>query len=231
MDHGTGRTGWQGLEHFARGMRCRALVLAIVVHMLPVATASAEIIDRVLAVVDGQLVTLSDARAALKFDLVPADVSEDPVWAAMQRLIDRRLMLAEIDRYAFPEPPAEEVDAAMTKIERRFRDVLAFEIALNSTALSRDELRRFLRDTLRIDTYLQQRFSSALQPSDEDVSRFYREHPDRFTVQGALQPLAEVREQVRAAIIEERRDRLAAEWLEGLRRRGSVQVFYMPARG
>ena len=64
----------------------------------------AEIIDRMLAVVDGQIVTLSDVRAALRFGLVPADVTTDPIAAALQRLIDRRLMLHEVERYAPPEP-------------------------------------------------------------------------------------------------------------------------------
>lgn len=209
---------------------CRGTV-ALAMTLLPFAAASGEIIDRVLAVVDGQLVTLSDARAALKFGLVPADVSEDPIWAAMQRLIDRKLMLGEIVRYAFPDPPQAQVDAALAEIERRYEDALAFEIALNSTALSRDELRRYLRDSLRIETYLQQRFSSALQPSEEDLARYHREHAERFSVAGTLQPLDEVRDEVRAAILADRRDRLAADWLEGLRRRGAVQVFYLPGRG
>ena len=38
----------------------------------------AEVIDRVLAVVDTQIITLSDARAALRFALVPQDVAVDP---------------------------------------------------------------------------------------------------------------------------------------------------------
>jgi hypothetical protein len=65
----------------------------------------AEVIDRVLAVVDTQIITLSDVRAAVRFALVPQDVAVDPIAAVMQRLIDRRLMLAEVDRYAPPEPP------------------------------------------------------------------------------------------------------------------------------
>ncbi len=156
----------------------------------------AEIIDRILAIVDTQIITLSDVRAALKFGLVPADVSTDPVGAALQRLIDRRLMLAEVDRYAPPEPAESAVTASVSAIEGRFADALAFEIALNQSALSREELRRHLRDSFRIETYLRQRFASAIQGPGDDV------------------------EAQRAAFVR--------QWVEGLRRRGAVQLLYLP---
>lgn len=187
----------------------------------------AEVIDRILAVVDTQIVTLSDARAALRFALVPEDVSADPIAAVLQRLIDRRLMLAEVDRYAPPEPTPAAVDAAVAVIERRFKDTLEMEIALNQSAMSREELRRYVRDTLRLETYFQQRFSTVVQPSEDEILRYYREHAADFTVSGKLQPLEAARESVRTAVIREQRDVLVRQWVEGLRRRGAVQVLYL----
>jgi len=97
----------------------------------------AEIIDRVLAVVDTQIITLSDVRAALRFGLVPEDLTTDPTGAVLQRLIDRRLMLIEVDRYAPPEPSEAAVNASLAAVERRFKDALGLEIALNQSSLSR----------------------------------------------------------------------------------------------
>jgi len=174
----------------------RSIALALIL-MGTSTTGRAEIIDRILAIVDTQIITLSDVRAALKFGLVPAEVNTDPVAAALQRLIDHRLMLAEVDRYAPPEPTESAVTASVAAIERRYADALAFEIALNQSALSREELRRHLRDSLRIDTYLRQRFASAIQGPGEDV------------------------EAQRAAFVR--------QWVEGLRRRGAVQLLYLPA--
>jgi len=160
-------------------------------------TGRAEIIDRILAIVDTQMITLSDVRAALRFRLVSEEVSADPVGAALQRLIDRRLMLAEVDRYAPPEPSESVISASVAAIEQRFGDALAFEIALNQSALNREELRRHLRDSLRIDTYLRQRFASAVQGPGDDV--------------------------------EAQRTAFVRQWVEGLRRRGAVQLLYLPA--
>ena len=149
-------------------------------------------------------------RAALRFALVPQDVAVDPIAAVMQRLIDRRLMLAEVDRYAPPEPTPAAVDAAMAAIERRYKDALEMEIALNQSAMSREELRRYVRDTLRLEAYFQQRFSTVVQPSEDDILRYYREHAAEFTVAGKLQPLDAVREAARAAVIREQREVLRA---------------------
>ena len=205
-----------------------SFALALTLTLFAPAAGRTEVIDRIMAVVDTQIITLSDTRAALRFALVPADVSVDPLAAALQRLIDRRLMIAEVDRYAPPEPLPAQVDAALSVIERRFQDALAMEIALNQTAMSREELRRFVRDTLRIDAYLQQRFASVVQASDDDIVRYYREHSSEFTVDGRLRPLDDVREAARAGAVREQRAALVQQWLEGLRRRGSVQVLYLP---
>ena len=207
----------------------RRLVAGLMIVLSTSWAASAEVIDRILAVVDTQIITLSDVRAALRFGLVPVDVSTDPTGAVLQRLIDRRLMLIEVDRYAPPEPGEPAVNTSLAAVERRFKDALGLEIALNQSALTREELRRHLRDTLRIEAYLQQRFSTAVQVSDDEVLRYYREHPEDFMRDGQVRPFEEVRETVRTRVIENQLATFVTQWVEGLRKRGSVQLLYLPA--
>ena len=207
------------------------LVVGLTILVSASGPVRAEIIDRVLAVVDTQIITLSDVRAALRFGLVPEDVTTDPTGAVLQRLIDRRLMLIEVDRYAPPEPSEAAVNASLAAVERRFKDALGLEIALNQSSLTREELRRQLRDTLRIESYLQQRFSTSVQVSDDEVARYYREHPEEFTREGQVRSFEEARETARARVIEHQRATFVTQWIEGLRKRGSVQLLYLPAAG
>lgn len=206
----------------------RGLLVALAILVGASWSTRAEIIDRILAVVDAQIITLSDVRAALRFGIVPEDVSTDPTGAVLQCLIDRRLMLIEVDRYAPPEPSEAAVNASLAAVERRFKDALGLEIALNQSALTREELRRQLRDTLRIESYLQQRFSTSVQVSDDEVVRYYREHSEEFTRDGQLRPFEEVRDAVRTRVIENQRAAFVTQWIEGLRKRGSVQLLYLP---
>ena len=207
----------------------RGLVVGLTLLSTVSWSAHAEIIDRILAVVDTQIITLSDVRAALRFGLVPEEVSLDPTGAVLQHLIDRRLMLIEVDRWASPEPGESLVNARLSAVEGRFKDALAFEIALNQSGLTREELRREVRDTLRIEAHLQQRFSSAAHVSDDEVLRYYREHSEEFVRDGQLRPFDEVREMARARAIESQRSASVTQWIEGLRRRGAVQLLYLPA--
>src|SRR5436190_13652615 len=98
-----------------------ALRTGIIIAALATATvARAEILDRVLAVVAGRLIMLSDVTVARDLRLVPLAASGDPVRDVLTKLIDRELVLAEVDRYAPPEPTAEAVDSEVQRVRARF---------------------------------------------------------------------------------------------------------------
>src|SRR5882672_5890635 len=123
--------------------------------------ARAETIERVLAVVAGQLITLSDVTAARDLGLESADGAADSVRAILIRLIDRELMLAEVDRYGPPEPTAEAVDREVEQVRARFPSPDAFNAALVRSGIDEKHLRETLRQNLRMAAYLDQRFTSA----------------------------------------------------------------------
>jgi len=155
-----------------RALRTAALcALLVALHPLPSALLPfalgpssflhAETIDRVLAVVNGDLITLSDVMAAKELGLVAAEGSEDPVKAVLAQLIDRALELDEVDRYAPPEPSADAVDAEVRLIRGRFPSPAAFDAALSRTGLDLSHLRETVRENLRARAYLDQRFVAA----------------------------------------------------------------------
>jgi hypothetical protein len=121
----------------------------------------AETIDRVLAVVAGQLITLTDVTAAIDLGLQSADGAADPVRAVLSRLIDRELVLAEVDRYAPPEPTTAAVDLAVERVRQRLPSSAAFDAALARSGIDEQHLRETLRQDLRMRAYLDQRFSAA----------------------------------------------------------------------
>jgi len=129
---------------------------------LGLTSVHAETIDRVLAVVAGNLITLSDVNAAYELGLVrpPAPVA-DPVRYVLTQLIDRELQLNEVDRFAPPEPSAEAVDQAVAELQRRFASAQALDAVLSRSGIDIQHLRETLRENLRIQAYLDQRFASA----------------------------------------------------------------------
>ena len=184
------------------------------------ASAYAEIIDRILAVVNGALIMQSDVRLAVRLGLAPS-TGNDAVAAPLDALIERRLVLEEVDRYAPPEPPPAEVDRRLAEI--RTRAGTAFDTILRDSGVSVDQVRRQLRDDLRIDGYLLQRFG-AVQPSDDEIQQYYRDHQAAFTRNGAVRPIDEVRDLARAELIANQRTGMIKDWVAGLRRRATINV-------
>jgi hypothetical protein len=120
----------------------------------------AEIIDRALAVVGGVVITQSDARASAELGLASVEGSGDPQAAVLAWLVDRQLMLMEVDRSLPPEPTEEAVTQQLQKVRGRFQSEAEFEKVLRRTGVDEMRLRATLRDQLRIDAYLNQRFGS-----------------------------------------------------------------------
>ena len=133
----------------------------LIAACLGAAAAHAETIDRVLAVVAGQLITLTDVTAAADLGLQAADGAADPVRAVLAKLIDRELVLAEVDRYAPAEPAADAVDREVQRVRQRFASAEAFDAALARSGIDQPHLRETLRQDLRMRAYLDQRCSTA----------------------------------------------------------------------
>jgi hypothetical protein len=141
---------------------CKLQIGLTMLLVLGGGVARAETIDRVLAVVAGQLITLTDVTAAVDLGLQPAE-GADPVRAVLTRLIDRELMLAEVERYAPPEPAAAAVDREVQRVRQRFASGPAFDAALARSGIDDTHLRETLRQDLRMRAYLDQRFSLAAE--------------------------------------------------------------------
>ena len=151
------------MEH-RRTITSRLLCVLLLATLLLVprpATAADEVIDRVLAVVDGELITLSDVRAAIELGRVQAGTAPDPPRVVLSQLIDRVLVLSEVDRFAPPEPSALTLDAAAEAVAARFPSPEAFDATLKRLGIDQPFVRELLREDLRIRAYLDQRFTAA----------------------------------------------------------------------
>ena len=150
----------------------------------------AQIIDRVLAVVVGEPITLSDVTAAIRLGLVPVPAgAEDRVQVVLTALIERQLELVEVNRYVPPEPSAAQVEAGLAQVRARFDSQAALETAMRETGVSEAQLRARIRDDVRLETYLKQRFGGSYQPGEEEVARYYRSHESDFIRNGVLRPV------------------------------------------
>ncbi len=183
---------------------------------------AAQIVDRLVAIVGEQAITLSDVRAARTLGLieVPAGTTDQ---ALIDKLVERELMRAEIERFGMPQPPPDVLEERVRTVTSRFGAPEAWRGALESCGLSESRFRAWLADDWRIDQYLQQRFDAAAQPTDEEVQQFYQSREREFIDGvGRPRPFEDVRDEARRRLTNARRRTLVDEWLAGLRRRTEI---------
>ncbi len=145
---------------------------ALVGAVLATGDVRAETIDRVLAVVAGQIITLSDVTAARDLRLETTDGAADPIRAVLSKLIDRELVLAEVERYAPAEPTADAVEREMARVRARFASPQELADALARSGIDDRHLRETLRQNLRIRAYMDQRFAVAADRRQELIEEW-----------------------------------------------------------
>lgn len=186
-----------------RALLCRGAVVAL--SSLCCAPVLAETVERVLAVVDGRPVFLSEV-------LIEEGLKGLDRRAALEAAIDERLMAREAGRVPQSASTVEEQERAFRSLLENAPD------ALRST----DEagLRRIARRQLAIVKYIAFRFRPQVRVEDEEVRRAYEteyggspDAPPFDDVSGALTAAAESR----------RLDALVEEWIKELRDQASIR--------
>jgi hypothetical protein len=212
--------GFERIRGLHRAGIVRASLVGVV--LLCATTAGAQVIDRVLATVDGQLVTLSDVRTTMALRLTPAGAGTSAPDAVLDRWIERLLVLQEVDRFSPPEPPAAAIDARATAVLAPLGTPEAARARLALLGVDEAWVRLWVRDDLRIQAYTEQRFAGALEPTGDELENYYREHAAEFVRQGRELSPDQVRELAREHVMAARRRALVADWLDGLRRRATI---------
>lgn len=177
-----------------------------------------QLLDRIVARVNGAVVTLTDVNAAIVLGIVGSSGEVDS--AAIDQMIDRQLVLGEVARFVPPEP-----DAAA--ISRETALLMAYAGArlpavMTSTGIDEARIREIARENLRIQAYLNQRFGVTIQLTEEEVAQYYRIHPEEFTRGGMLMPFAEAEPIARERAGAERRATTVAQWMRDLRARAEI---------
>ena len=79
-------------------------------------------------------------------------------------------MLIEVDRFQPPEPDPVEITVQIDRLQARFGSAGALDTALAMTGTTKEQLRRFFRDSLRMQIYINQRFGAILDPVERAES-------------------------------------------------------------
>jgi hypothetical protein len=178
-------------------------------------TAQGEIIDRIVAVVENRIITLSDVRQERRVQEALGENGNKDDKDILEELIEAHLIEDQIAQFPGIEVSPGEVDTELNKI----RDL---------RGASPEAVREGIRRRVRTARYLDVRFRQFVRASDEEVQRYYEEIFLPEAQKRGLQPipaLHEVSDLVRANVIEEKVKDDVENWLETIRRRSNLEIF------
>jgi hypothetical protein len=206
----------------ARDQVCRWWWLAIALCVAGASPAIGQqiLLDRVVARVGGVAITETDVRAAAGLGLIDVPPDRDLIPDGTRAMIDRQLVLLEVNRFNPPSPEDSAIAGKVDDMQSRAGSRLT--ALMQSTGLDENRLRELARDTLRIETYVNQRFGTTAQASLQEAREYYEKHPAEFTRNGTVAPFAQVETAARAAASNERRRANIAQWITDLRARGDI---------
>jgi hypothetical protein len=190
----------------------------------------AQLVDRVIAVVSGTVLMLSDARAAIALGLFEPGAARDPIEAAMRWLIDRQLVIDEAGRGDRVEVDPDALGAAIDGVRQRFPSEDAYRRALAECGLDDRTAARLVRDTLAARLYVERRFDSMLPPTEEELREYHAGHRARFVRNGRQLTFEDALADVTAVLQQERRAQAVSAWMERLRRRADIREVYRVPR-
>jgi hypothetical protein len=185
--------------------RPRVLALAAALWAGAAGARADALLERVLAVVEGRPVLLSEVRLL-------QSVRGLEERAALEELIDERLMMREAGRLAQSAVSAEEEERALALLR-----------ATNAAArgASPAELRRLVRRQTAIVKYIDFRFRPQVSVGDEDLRRAYEE---RYGGREERPPLEDVAAALREALTRKGLDQRIEAWVAELR--GAADIRY-----
>lgn len=144
------------------------------------------LVERIVAVVDRQTITLSDVKRAGAVEIAkragaaatrqkwPEDFLED----MRKHLVQQTLLLDEAQRYSQVAPPDSDVEKALADLKRRFGDEKAFATFLAQCAMTIEDVRDHLRRDIRVDRFLELRIRSRLEVREQDLINYRVSRPD-----------------------------------------------------
>jgi len=199
----------------------------------PQQPAQGEVIDRVVALVAGHVITLSElefeARVALiergGVEAANAPLNDQALRSALELAIGERLETEAADKLQAFNLEQGEVESAMRQFKSKFRSDSELASFLAKHEADQQQLATVLARRLRAEKILDSKISLRARVSDAEVRRFYDDH--RSELSGTFD---EVRGKIREKLVRDRYASLASEELRQIRKGVDVRMIAPFAR-
>ena len=198
----------------------------------------AVVLDHVVAVINGSVILQSDVTEEIRYAVLQPfalDSARNTPQRALQRLIDRDLILQQMRTAQTVDPPTpEEVQQRINQLRSVIPECAQFhcetetgwQAFLKAKGLTEKEVEAHWSERMLILSFIQSRFGNGVRITDPEIAEYYNK-----TLAPQLQakgmkppPLAAVSSRIEEILLQQRVSSLLLEWLQSLKSEGSVSI-------
>ncbi len=205
---------------------CLLLSLLFFMSFTPVSfCGSQEVIDRIAAVVNDYVITLSDVKIAASFFLYDEEneSQDENFLGILDRLINQKLVIG-LTQESLPVGPE--------AVERAYQSLLnklgheEVQTKLDKFGLQKEDLLVYLFEKILYQRIIEDRFGLAVRVSLKEIEDYYIDKfvPAQKAKNIDSPPMMEVLEEIESAIKKNKVSTLVEEWLINLRREADIHI-------
>ena len=198
----------------------------------------AVVLDHVVAVINGSVILQSDVNEEMAYSVLQPfsiDSARNTPQRALQRLIDRDLILQQMQTTQTITPPTpEEVQERITQLRAVIPECARYQCVtdagwqdfLSAKGLTEKEVTAHWSQRMLILSFIQSRFGSGVRITPAEISDYYNKTlvPQFHDKAVKPPPLSDVSSRIEEILLQQRVSSLLLEWLQSLKSEGSVSI-------
>ena len=200
------------------------MVATLIFLALAGSVRSQDVIDRIVAKVDADIILLSDIRELQRYQQF-VDGKSEADQEALDRLIDQWIVRNEAKAALFLQPKDEDVKRSLERLKKSFSTAEEFEERQRQSGLTDEDLERMLRSQLYLSNYLDSRFRASIHIDDQAIDDFYKTRiVPRAESRGQTPPtLDAARGFIQEALVQRAINEQSERWLKESRSRVRIE--------
>ena len=216
------------------------LVLNSVLVLATVGACCAQVVDRMVAVVNRQVILQSELEQTAHVEFLLqgkplGELTEKEMQAVLDRMIDQALLQQQIVSTVILDPAPEEISSQLHEARAQIpgaTDEKKWRALLDAYGVTQQDVENQIAAQLRILRFIDLRFRTLARVDRTAISNYYTEKllPE-LRKQGVPEPpLAQVSDKIEKILTEQRIDELLTSWLQTLRSQARIQKLNATSR-
>jgi hypothetical protein len=211
----------------------RRLLQISMLAVMCAGTMGGEIIDRVVATVNGQPILQSDWEVAMRcealLDQRPLQFTPESARGTLERLVDQELLRQQIRSFQLKPADESQVRSRLEEIRKQIPGAVGEEgwkAALDRYGLTQKEVEDRVADQVEMLRFIDIRLRPTVHVDRRNITAYYNEKllPELKEKGATPVPLAEVSQQIEEILSQQLIDAQLAELLRDLRQQSDIHI-------